>query len=134
MAGLAAASGLCEDLGEVLCLTIERRAGEPLGSGARGRLTAAERTEADRYGWFTSALRGLSEPDPRVALLCALWPVGWVPDLFVALLYALRPVGWVPDPSWPLGPHGRRRPSEAARLTRSPLTLGATGKGRSHER
>ncbi|GAA3343655.1 hypothetical protein GCM10020358_43770 [Amorphoplanes nipponensis] len=61
--------------------------GSPLGARVRGwlatvrqgaehpdRLTEQERAHAAGLGWFLGALRGRSDPDPRVALLAALKP------------------------------------------------------------
>jgi hypothetical protein len=61
----------------------------PLGGQVRGWLAAAARvddrrdgpSDADReraagYRWFVPALRGVSDPDPRTAVLAALKPLG----------------------------------------------------------
>ncbi|MEU7903503.1 hypothetical protein [Actinoplanes sp. NPDC049118] len=63
-------------------LTVQKRAGESLNGPYRSRLSDAERTQGNRYGWFVAALRGALEPEPDKALLAALRPVGSVPSLF----------------------------------------------------
>jgi hypothetical protein len=77
---------------------MQKRASDSLNGPHRSRLSDAERTRADRYGWFVTALRGVLDPEPGGALLAAMRPLGSVPGLFggsaahAAALRALREV------------------------------------------
>jgi uncharacterized protein DUF6461 len=56
-------------------LDAEKRASDSLNGPYRGRLSDAERQQAYGVGWFVNALRGVLDPDPRVAVLAALRPL-----------------------------------------------------------
>jgi hypothetical protein len=44
-------------------------------NSSRHRMTNEERTAAHALGWFSTALRGVLDPDPRVAALAAVKPL-----------------------------------------------------------
>ena len=90
--GIADASGLAEALdaaaqGKAAPVAVESPLGRQVrdwlaarkrasASGAdRQRMTEAERSHADGLGWFVTALRGVLDDDPRVAVLAALRPL-----------------------------------------------------------
>jgi len=56
-------------------LATGHRASVSLNGPHRHRMTDDERRAAYALGWFTSALRGVLDPDPRVAVLAALRPL-----------------------------------------------------------
>jgi hypothetical protein len=56
-------------------LADRERSSWSLNDGYRSRMTGDQRTAADALGWFTTALRGVTHADPRVAVLTALKPL-----------------------------------------------------------
>ncbi|MEU5941586.1 DUF6461 domain-containing protein [Micromonospora sp. NPDC047548] len=56
-------------------LTEQDRASWSLNDSNRHRMTNEQRTAAYALGWFTTALRGVLDPDPRVAVLTAVKPL-----------------------------------------------------------
>jgi hypothetical protein len=56
-------------------LDAQNRAGASVNVPYQGRLSEDERRRAFGLGWFVVALRGVLDPDPRVAVLAALRPL-----------------------------------------------------------
>ena len=84
-------------------LTEQQRASWSANDHNRRRMTNEQRIAAHSLGWFTAALRGVLDPEPRVAILTAVKPLTSTirafggPETVEAVIHALQGDHGPPD-------------------------------------